>query len=111
MVVRTSHVSLDILVLVIGKRTKDLTKVKVNQLVLNLRCKVRELHHYFYPIALYNCVTVDLSACFNVELMPFLKLDLKTSYDGAWSKLSPVYFFLIHFVSVIILAIFNKNNL
>ena len=111
MVVRTPHTSLDILVLVVCERTEDLAKVKDYQLILNLRREVRELLHNFYPVALYNCVTVNFSTCSNVELVPFLKLDLETSNNRTCSKLSPVDFFLIHFVSIIILTILHKNDL
>ena len=100
MVVRTPHTSLDILVLVVCERTEDLAKVKDYQLILNLRREVRELLHNFYPVALYNCVTVNFSTCSNVELVPFLKLDLETSNDRTCSKLSPVDFFLIHLSSL-----------
>jgi hypothetical protein len=105
----STFVKVNIFPFLLGERAQDLSKVEVENLLLDLLMKNRELIHQSEPILANHSKSRHLSIGSDVVLMPLMKAYVKASDDGAAPKLPPVVFLFIYFIPIVISALLHEN--
>ena len=111
MEILSTFVKVNIFPFLLSKRAQDLSKVEVENLLLDLLMKNRELIHQSEPILADHAKSCHLSIGSDIVLMPLMKAYVEPSDDGAAPKLPPIVFLFIDFIAIVISALLHKNDL